>query len=156
MSPSTLHKRRIGSKSGKRSTDCRRSSRLRWIECERLKEIVPSVAGAECVNEVKVIKEAIKHISRLEEAVIQRLVSCDSEMLPVRTNITGSVSHNFLSDRLLALLMHRQTEPTHLPLSQLHQSSGSIFWLPQPFHFSSSSASTPCCTDEEDHMNQCV
>ncbi|TGZ67437.1 hypothetical protein CRM22_004782 [Opisthorchis felineus] len=155
MSPSALHRRRAVPKSGKRATTCKRGNRLRWIECERLKEIVPSVAGTECVNEVKVIKEAIKHISRLEEAVIQRLVSCEPEM-PIRTNITGSVSHNFLSDNLLSLLVHRQTETTHVPLDQFHQSSGSISWFHQPCHFSSSSASTPCCTDEEDHMNHCV
>ncbi|GAA56157.1 hypothetical protein CLF_110167 [Clonorchis sinensis] len=109
MSPSTLHKRRVGSESGKRSTGCKRGSRLRWIECERLKEIVPSVAGAECVNEVKVIKEAIKHISRLEEAVIQRLVSCDSEM-PIGTSFPETIRHPTSS---FALLEHHQLDAVH-------------------------------------------
>nr|CAH8856068.1 unnamed protein product [Trichobilharzia regenti] len=43
------------------------------IECERLKEILPTVANCEKLDEVKIIQEAIKHINHLEQAVLQRL-----------------------------------------------------------------------------------
>ncbi|CAH8586605.1 unnamed protein product [Heterobilharzia americana] len=62
------------------------------IECERLKEILPSVANCEKLDEVKIIQEAIKHIDYLEQAVLQRL-----NIITMETSIETSSSHEQVS-----------------------------------------------------------
>uniref|UniRef100_A0A5K4FD32 BHLH domain-containing protein n=1 Tax=Schistosoma mansoni TaxID=6183 RepID=A0A5K4FD32_SCHMA len=59
------------------------------IECERLKEILPTVANCENLDEVKIIQEAIKHINYLEQAVLQRL-----NIINVETPIENSNLHS--------------------------------------------------------------
>ncbi|CAI2730668.1 unnamed protein product [Schistosoma spindalis] len=59
------------------------------IECERLKEILPTVANCENLDEVKIIQEAIKHINYLEQAVLRRL-----NIINVETSIENSSLHS--------------------------------------------------------------
>ncbi|CAL8071425.1 unnamed protein product [Calicophoron daubneyi] len=87
----------------------RHPTRLRWAECERLKEIVPAVADSEDVNEVDIIKEAIKHITKLEQAVIERLASRD----PKFRELSGpqQSSPDTLPTRLLLSIAHQFSSP---------------------------------------------
>ncbi|KAF5403213.1 hypothetical protein PHET_03398 [Paragonimus heterotremus] len=135
------------------------SSKRRRLECERLKEIVPTVADEHNVNEVKIIREAIKHITRLEEAVIRRLLH---EPLDRRTisDVNGSASsHQSTSDSLLFAITqqtnsHLRTHPWLL------RSALDSRYTPDRLRTSNSedpyphsSGSTPYYTDEDEDVH---
>ncbi|TPP67094.1 hypothetical protein FGIG_03683 [Fasciola gigantica] len=122
------------------------SKKLRWVECERLREIIPSVAKCKQIDEVKIIKEAIKHISRLEEAVLQRIAT---ENPDARNNITGKRVVDYVPSQFL-LSIASQAD-IRLPNLILNQRISPVF--PPPLNFIDNSTGTsPCWTDEENEF----
>ncbi|VDP69389.1 unnamed protein product [Echinostoma caproni] len=133
-----------------------RSRKLRWIECARLKEIVPSVAKSKRVNEVKIIKEAIKHISRLEEAVLQRLgtslpgngtpdINGKSimDLLPRHIFLTIAAQANVQLPNLSTDLVSSRTSTDLLPATRTNRDCPPI---------PDSTGNSPCWTDEDSRV----
>ncbi|KAA0199962.1 hypothetical protein FBUS_09710 [Fasciolopsis buskii] len=135
-----------------------RSKKLRWVECERLREIVPSVAKCKRIDEVRIIKEAIKHISRLEEAVIQRIAAQD---LSISINVIGKrVADHLPSQIFLSIASHADVR---LPQLTLNERGLSFFPLPMDsiaigrnriaVPTGNSTGTSPCWTDEENELS---
>ncbi|XP_018652164.1 hypothetical protein Smp_087310 [Schistosoma mansoni] len=82
------------------------------IECERLKEILPTVANCENLDEVKIIQEAIKHINYLEQAVLQRL-----NIINVETPIENIFceSHGSIIKATKLMKTYGQVEENYFP-----------------------------------------
>ncbi|CAH8558126.1 unnamed protein product [Heterobilharzia americana] len=140
------------------------------IECERLKEILPSVANCEKLDEVKIIQEAIKHIDYLEQAVLQRL-----NIINMETSIETSASNSssLLPTFIFKLLSSRGNRSKSVTRKNLHlntfqtasnhnsqlinndnvhiQSNDSV--SSKAYDFLNSSGSTPYQTDED--IDQC-
>ncbi|VDQ08949.1 unnamed protein product [Trichobilharzia regenti] len=142
------------------------------IECERLKEILPTVANCEKLDEVKIIQEAIKHINHLEQAVLQRL-----NIVNTQTTIENSISNSssLLPAFIFKLLSSRnnlsqstpeKNQPMHTPHTdpnykdQFIRNNSDIGYqhnkntLSNMYDVLNSSGSTPYQTDEDiDQMN---
>lgn len=131
-----------------------KSKNLRWVECERLREIVPSVAKCKRIDEVRIIKEAIKHISRLEEAVIQRIVAQD---VSTSINVIGKRVADLLPSQVL--LSIASNADVRLPQLTLNERGLSFFPIPLDsiaigrnrtvVPTGNSTGTSPCWTDEE-------
>ncbi|CAH8577527.1 unnamed protein product [Schistosoma guineensis] len=83
------------------------------IECERLKEILPTVANCENLDEVKIIQEAIKHINYLEQAVLRRLNIINVETSIENSNLhSSSLSSSSLLPAFIFKLLSSQNNPS--------------------------------------------
>ncbi|KAF7258451.1 hypothetical protein EG68_04195 [Paragonimus skrjabini miyazakii] len=125
------------------------SNKRRRLECERLKEIVPTVADEQNVNEVKIIREAIKHITCLEEAVIRRLLQEPLDGYKI-ADVNSSASsyqsqqansHLRTHPWLLRYVLDSRDMPDRLRTSNLAD------------QYPHSSGSTPCYTDEDEDVH---
>ncbi|CAH8539243.1 unnamed protein product [Dicrocoelium dendriticum] len=121
-----------------------RTIKLRQLECKRLKKLVPTVADTECNNEVVIIREAIKHISTLEEAVLRRLIPIPLEchrLLDLEVPHTRRSSTN----QLIMMIFNRKTDKIPqlpaLPRPSVREASTAF----------DSAGTTPTWTDEDEY-----
>ncbi|KAF8571440.1 hypothetical protein P879_02459 [Paragonimus westermani] len=133
------------------------SSKRRRLECERLKEIVPTVSDEQNVNEVKIIREAIKHITRLEEAVIRRVLQESLERRTIADISDSASSYQSTTDSLLLAITQRTD--SHLGAHPWLRSILDNRYLPDRLRtsnledpYSHSTGSTPYYTDEDEDV----
>uniref|UniRef100_A0A095A1M8 Uncharacterized protein n=1 Tax=Schistosoma haematobium TaxID=6185 RepID=A0A095A1M8_SCHHA len=104
------------------------------IECERLREILPTVANCENLDEVKIIQEAIKHINYLEQAVLRRL-----------NIINNNPSQSIPEENLL---FHANTSYHNRPQLNNNYITDDNF-LSKSYEYLNSNGSTPYQTDDD-------
>ncbi|CAH8565712.1 unnamed protein product [Schistosoma intercalatum] len=140
------------------------------IECERLKEILPTVANCENLDEVKIIQEAIKHINYLEQAVLRRLNIINVETSIENSNLhSSSLSSSSLLPAFIFKLLSSQNNPSQsIPEENLLFHANSSYhnrpqlnnnyitddnFLSKPYEYLNSNGSTPYQTDDDiDHL----
>ncbi|CAH8584710.1 unnamed protein product [Schistosoma bovis] len=136
------------------------------IECERLKEILPTVANCENLDEVKIIQEAIKHINYLEQAVLRRLNIINVETSIENSNLhSSSLSSSSLLPAFIFKLLSSQNNPSQsIPEDNLLFRANSSYhnrpqlnnnyitddnFLSKSYEYLNSNGSTPYQTDDD-------
>ncbi|CAH8580881.1 unnamed protein product [Schistosoma margrebowiei] len=133
------------------------------IECERLKEILPTVANCENLDEVKIIQEAIKHINYLEQAVLRRLNIINVETSIENSNLhSSSLSSSSLLPAFIFKLLSSQNNQSQ-SISELFHANSSYHngpqlnnnyitddnFLSKSYEYLNSNGSTPYQTDDD-------
>ncbi|CAH8557062.1 unnamed protein product [Schistosoma mattheei] len=130
------------------------------IECERLKEILPTVANCENLDEVKIIQEAIKHINYLEQAVLRRLNIINVETSIENSNLhSSSLSSSSLLPAFIFKLLSSQNNPSqsiseeNLLFHNRPQLNNDYItddnFLSKSYEYLNSNGSTPYQTDDD-------
>ncbi|KAH9582791.1 hypothetical protein MS3_00007427 [Schistosoma haematobium] len=136
------------------------------IECERLREILPTVANCENLDEVKIIQEAIKHINYLEQAVLRRLNIINVETSIENSNLhSSSLSSSSLLPAFIFKLLSSQNNPSQsIPEENLLFHANTSYhnrpqlnnnyitddnFLSKSYEYLNSNGSTPYQTDDD-------